>query len=98
VAAQPFKRGQRCGQSHDAHGAACPQKTRQRYGDSSEDRKPRRQADHREWQQPAEGGCVDQKGVADPIEAGEKVAEAEPPADRHGRHCSGPAATAGAVD
>jgi hypothetical protein len=39
-----------------------------------------RQRDDRERQQPAEGFDVDQKCVTDPIESGEKIAEAEPPA------------------
>src|SRR5262249_42022415 len=53
---------------------------------------PGGQRNDRERQQPAEGLGVDQKRMADPIEAGEEIAEAEPPADRGGREHSAEAA------
>ena len=71
---------------------------RQRDAESSVDRRHRGQADHRERQQPAESRRIDQKGVADPIKAGDEIAEAEPPAGRGRRRDAAPAADAGAVD
>ena len=51
-----------------------------------------RQRDDRERQQPAEDLGIDQKGVADPIEPGEEIAEAEPPAgDRRAGSAAEPA-------
>ena len=38
-----------------------------------------------EWQEPRIGRRVDQKCVAEPIEPGHEVAEAEPPADHRRR-------------
>jgi hypothetical protein len=79
MATQPFGRGECDTQSHDAHGPARPQEARQRDAERDENRQPRRQADHGNRQQPAKGRRIDEEGIADPIKAGEKVAEAEPP-------------------
>ena len=71
-------------------GAARPEQARERDAERGEDREHRRQADDRERQQPAEGLRVDQKGVADPIKAGEEIAEAEPPAASRPRRARRP--------
>src|SRR5271163_3646139 len=47
--------------------------------DGGEDRKCSGQTDDRNRQQPTESRRVDEKSKADPIQAGKKIAEAEPP-------------------
>src|SRR5262249_30937768 len=51
-----------------------------------------------EGEQPEEGRGVDEERMADPIEPSEKIAEAEPPADRGGREHSTEATAGRAVD
>ena len=77
---------------------ARPEHARERQAEGRVAGHARRQRDDRERQQPAEGLGVDQKGVADPIEPGEEIAEAEPPAgDRRARQ-SAEAAGRRAID
>ena len=98
MAAQPFGRGQRHTEREDAERTPRPQHPRHRHSERSKERKHRRQADDRDREQPAEGRRIDQEGVADPVEAGEEIAEAEPPARRRRDGDAAPAAQSGAVD
>ena len=90
--------GQRHAQSQDARRPARPQQARQRDAERGEDREHCRQADDRDRQQPAEGRRIDQEGITDPIKAGEKIAEAEPPARYRGTDDAVPTAGSGAVN
>ena len=98
VAAQPFRRGQRHAQSQDAQCATGPKNASQGDAERRIDGEQRRQADHRERQQPAEGRSVDQKGEADPIETGDEITETKTPAGRGRRTHAAPTGDAGTVD
>ena len=98
VTAQPFRGGKRNAERQETQRAPDPQGAGQRDAERGEEREHRRQADDRDRQQPAEGRRIDQKGIADPIKADEKIAEAEPPADAGRRGDAAPAAGSGAVD
>ena len=84
VAAQPLGNGERHRQRQDPHRPARPDQRASAEPQRREDRQAGRQRDHRERQQPAEGLGIDQERMADPIETGQEIAEAEPPA-RAGR-------------
>ena len=72
-------------------GAARPQQPRQRDAERREQREAGGQADDGKGQQPAERLGIDQKRMADPVKAGEEIAEAEPPAgDGRGGHAAAP--------
>src|SRR6266481_6052356 len=62
--------------------AAGPDQARQSKAEGRKQRQIGRQAEHGEWQQPGEGRCIDQEGVADPVKSGHEIAETEPPAGR----------------
>ena len=98
MTAQPFGRRQRHAQSQNARRPARPQQARQRKAKRGEDRQHCRQAEDRDRQQPAKGRRIDQEGIANPIKAGEKIAEAEPPARYRGTDDAVPTACSGAVN
>ncbi len=98
VAAQPLGDGEGDREREHARRAARPDQPRQREPQRGKERQAGRQPDDRERQQPAEDLGVDQKRVADPIEAGEEIAEAEPPARGRRRHHAAEAPGGGAID
>ena len=81
MAAQPFgERSARPRARASASGRASTAARASAKPSAGEDREPGRQRRDRERQQPAEGLGVDQERVADPVEPGDEIAEAEPPA------------------
>src|SRR5262249_4038172 len=98
VPAQPLRQRERDGERQQTLRAARPNQTGEREAEAGIDPKPGRHADDRKRQQPAEDLGIDQERIAHQIEAGEKIAEPEPPPGRGGREY--PAETAGgsAVD
>ena len=86
MAAQPFRAGERGGERQYARRPAHPDQPRRGDAQGGVEREIGRQSGDRDRQQPAEGLGIDQKGVTDPVEAGEKIAEAEAPAG----DCRGP--------
>ena len=85
MSAQPFRQRERDRKRQHARRAARPDQPRECECKRSVEREPSGQADHRQWQQPAEHLGVDQKRIPDPVEAGEEVSKAEPPARACGR-------------
>src|SRR5579885_3301578 len=84
MAAQPLSRGERNGKREYARRATHPYEPCGGNADRSVDRQHGRQPADGHRQQPAKRLGVDEKGVADPIKAGQEVAEAEAPAGAGG--------------
>ncbi len=85
VAAQPFGNGKARGEGEDAGRAGGPDEPREAEAEGIEEGEPRGQAEDAERQRPGELVRLHQEGGTEPPQAGEKIAEAEPPADRRGR-------------
>ncbi len=98
MAAQPFGDRERDCERKDAHGPASPERARQRESGAVKIASPAGKRGDRNRQQPAEGLGIDQEGVADPVEAGEEISEAEEPAGDGGCKNSAEASGGGAVD
>ena len=96
--AQPFRHGERDRQRQDAQWPTDPKQARDAEAEAGVKRQIGRQANDGDRQQPAEGLGVDQEGVADPIKAGDEIAEAEAPADARRGPEVRPSASGGTVD
>ena len=79
-AARPFGDPEPKGEGENARRSRRPQETRKRKSSGRKDGERRRQRHDRKRQRPGEFVGLDQKRRADPPEAGEKIAEAHPPA------------------
>ena len=95
-AARPFRRPKPKGEGENAQRSRRPQEARERESSGRKDGERRRQRHDRKRQRPGEFVGLDQKRRADPPEAGEKIAEAHPPAgaerrpQRRGQRPAGP--------
>ena len=83
-AARPFGEPEPEREGENARGSRRPQEPRDRKACGRKDSEHRRQGDDAERQRPGELVGLDQKRRADPPEAGEKIAEAHPPAGAEG--------------
>ena len=84
--AQPFAGAEADGQRENARRRrATTTSARERKADRREKREPAGSAEHAQRQRPGELVGLDQKGGAEPPEAGDKIAKAPPPADAEGR-------------
>ena len=97
VPAQPFGDGHRRSESENTRRTGRPKKSCEQRSQAGEQGEPGGNRDHREGQEPAELVSLDEQRHSDPVEAGEEVAESEPPA---GGECGAQAGTActGPVD
>ena len=84
MAAQPFGAAEPCGEREYPPPVLAPQELRRGRAETPEEREAGRQPDHRHRHEPAEDVGFDEERLADPPEAGEEIAEAEPPADGEG--------------
>ena len=98
VAAQPFGDRQCGGKAEDSTAVGTPHRAGKRKARGKEQSEAGGEPGHGDRQQPAECRCVNQEGVADPVEPGEKVTEAEPPATQSCRRNSTGTPASGAVD
>ena len=73
---------QRDGENHDARRARRPDEPRRAGGEGGEKRQARRHQRHRKGQQPGKLVGLDEKGLADPEQPEQEIAEAEPPSRR----------------
>ena len=96
-AARPFGDPESEREGENAQRSRRPQEARERKSCGRKDSERRRQRHDRKRQRPGEFVGLDQKSRADPPEAGEKIAEAHPPAgaeccaERRDQRPSGPA-------
>ncbi|MGY2931477.1 hypothetical protein ACVWZ6_001079 [Bradyrhizobium sp. GM6.1] len=95
---QPFRDGEACRERKHARRVLGPEQAGERKAHCREDRQIGRQAQHGERRQPGEYIGVDEEGVADPVEAGHEIAEAEPVAGKRRGGDAAISSGAGAVD
>ena len=81
VPAQPFRGRKRQGQHEDATGVGRPVERGEPCGRRIEESEAGGKQSDRERQQNGERLRLDQEGLADPEQAQDEIAEAEPPAD-----------------
>ena len=86
MAAQPFGDRERRRKREHARWPARPDEPREGKPQTGEEREISRQSRDSDRQQPSKSLGVDQEGIADPIEAGEEIAETETPAGYEGSH------------